>query len=114
MGRAAIAVLGILATAGCGVEDRSTYEVVYELTGSGTVDLSSIGPGPRSLNAVALPWTYRYEHADTRLLSRELVAQGRGDTRDLACRITVNGKSVAEHSADGGWAIVACVTRPID
>jgi hypothetical protein len=92
-----------------------TITVTYEITGDGPVEIGYVDkPGePKRVADAKLPWKATTTMDSPAFL---LVSAVRGDTGSgsIRCRISVDGKEVAQSSRDGGFATVACSKWVLD
>ncbi|WP_349863757.1 MmpS family transport accessory protein [Leifsonia sp. WHRI 6310E] len=98
-------------------------EVVYEVTGTSTdsnITYSTYSDGAsksETASAQALPWTKSItvkKGGTFDFSSFSVVATAGMDGGDLACKLTVAGKVVAEQSATGQYAVVSCLATGTD
>ncbi|WP_019855518.1 MmpS family transport accessory protein [Actinopolyspora mortivallis] len=84
-------------------------QVVYEITGSGSVASVTYGKGTQTsqdTNA-ELPWSQKTEAAEG-VEFYSLTAQNGQEGGEIACKITVDGEVLAENTSNGPHAVVNC------
>lgn len=87
-----------------------TVVVVYEVTGSGTADISyveKLGETPKQARGVKLPWKKEVSMTGAALVLVTAYRSGSG-SGSLGCTATVDGEQVAKRSAEGSYAVATC------
>jgi hypothetical protein len=87
-----------------------TITVVYEVTGSGTADISyveKLGETPKQAKGVKLPWRKEVSMTGATLVLVTAYRSGSGSGL-LGCTATVDGEEVAKRSAEGSYAVATC------
>lgn len=89
--------------------DSGPGQVVYEITGSEGVNSITYGKGGQtSQNTDAeLPWSKKAQASDG-VEFYSLSAQNGQSGGDITCKITVDGKVLAENTSNGQYAVVSC------
>lgn len=83
--------------------------VVYEVTGTGRANNITYGDVTKGLsqqNGTKLPWTKTAPASDG-FAAYGLTAQN-GGSGEISCKITVDGKEVANNTSSGQYAVVSC------
>nr|MDT0661101.1 MmpS family transport accessory protein [Micromonospora sp. DSM 115978] len=85
--------------------------VVYEVTGDGPASVTYIDESglPAQANDVDLPWRTELTIPNRALIMLIAIRAGAGDG-EIGCRLTVDGREVAETEASGGFATVDCTS----
>lgn len=133
---AAVSVSISLVIVGCGAEEPpesstapdpdATYPVIFEVTGSGPVDLmyrmypkGEHDTAPvrceGAVNAAALPWSVQCDAApiSDAIVWASLAVQARGAEVEFECRIRLRKTTRSQNKAQGRWAIAACTVDEI-
>jgi hypothetical protein len=87
-----------------------TITVVYEVTGSGTADISyveKLGETPKQVKGVKLPWRKEVSMTGATLVLVTAYRSGSG-SGSLGCTATVDGEEVAKRSAEDSYAVATC------
>lgn len=87
---------------------RVQYEVYGPTGTTGTVSYLDKDARPQRADFTSLPWVYTIETTVPAVIA-SVVAQG--NSAAIGCRITVNGQTKAEQSADGHHAQTSCLVK---
>lgn len=86
------------------------HSVVWKATSSGgnKVDVTyGLGGDTSQANGVASPWTKTSKTSDDVTVA-SLMVQNKGESGDVTCTITVDGKVVKTNKSTGEYAVVDC------
>lgn len=86
------------------------HRIVLEVTATKAKDADvtySLTTDQSQENGAKLPWKKELTSNES-LLIVSVVAQSKGTSGDIACKITVNGAVVKENKSSGEYAIVTC------
>lgn len=89
---------------------KKDHQITYEVAGTaGSANNISYGIGGNmsQANGTKLPWTKQAASADSFLIL-SLTAQSAGSSGTITCKVTVDGKVIAENSSEGQYAVVSC------
>ncbi|MCC3766993.1 MmpS family transport accessory protein [Streptomyces sp. UNOC14_S4] len=94
---------------------KETYEVTYEIGGSGTASVSfnagkgtAAQPELETEEGAKLPWTKTVTLRGIAAPTVQAVAEA--DDAEVSCKITHKGKVLKEHAAKGAAVPATCVT----
>lgn len=105
----------------CGVGDGDTegpgtdsgtgkHTIVLEVTGPAAADITySTGADQSQDNGTKLPWRKEIT-ADRVPFAISVVAQSKGQTGEIVCRITVDAAVKKENKSAGQFAVVTCTS----
>lgn len=93
-----------------GIGEGPEVTVTYEVTGDGPVEIfyvEKMNGTPKRVGSAKLPWKTTAKLKSPTMVS--VIALRAGFTSgEIACRASVNGKQVAEHTAEGSVATANC------
>lgn len=99
---------------GPGVTDKQTGKseriVVFEVAGTAASASNityGLGGNMSQDNGQKLPWSKQAKSTDAFLFT-SLSAQSAGGSGTITCKVTVDGKLVAENTSQGQYAVVTC------
>jgi Mycobacterium membrane protein len=85
--------------------------VRYEVTGDGPASIiytGKLGDAPKRVENATLPWRFETTLQGAALASVTAV-RGGSESGEISCRVTVDGKEVAQRSRKGAFATASCV-----
>ena len=88
-------------------------KIVLEVTGPKTADITyGLGTDTSQENGAKVPWKKELSSVES-LLIVTVMAQSKGTSGDIGCKVTVDGKVVKENKSSGQYAVVTCTANNI-
>lgn len=109
----AVVALSTVGLAGCtSAVDKlgGDHTVLYEVGGTAkqaSITVNTPG-GITTIGDKKLPWNKTYEAFKYSDIAASLIAQNKGTSGKVTCKITVDGKVVAENTSGGPYGIATC------
>jgi hypothetical protein len=98
-----------------GLPNAAGKKVVYEVTGSGTADISymeNLTSGQQNVNDAQLPWRHEFTSTEGSMLVNLTATGPGGDSDGIICRIEVDGQEEAR--AEGSIIGAFCLATLLD
>ena len=103
-----VAFIAALVVTACGVTDRTTYQVKYEVTGtaqSASLTYQNKDGGTSQESDVVLPWTYSFEGESGDFVY--ISAQNSGETGSVITTIYRDGDVFKTSTSTGAYVIAS-------